>query len=125
MRTNLTLLACSLLLGGCLGYYDHPTYPDLADAPDDLATAQGNGSGNGMRDMATAADLASSDGGGSLKSFGADCLTDGECDGNMCRPFQMMTIRKCTKPCTAATAAQDCPAPPSLGTCTNQLHCRF
>jgi hypothetical protein len=58
-------------------------------------------------------------------AFGAACTVDGDCQSNLCRSFQMMTIKRCTKACTPATAAADCPNPPSGGTCTNNNYCRF
>lgn len=59
------------------------------------------------------------------KAFGDTCTGDADCDSNMCRGFMMMTVMKCTKMCTTATQATDCPNPPSQGTCTNQNYCRF
>jgi hypothetical protein len=82
--------------------------------------------------MATTADAGSggTDGGvtGAKKPFGAPCTTDGangDCQSGLCKPFVMMTILRCTKPCTAATQATDCPVPPSAGTCTPNLYCKF
>jgi hypothetical protein len=57
--------------------------------------------------------------------FGDLCTQNSDCASNMCEPFVMMTIHRCTKPCTANTAAMDCPSPPSAGTCTNNGYCRF
>jgi hypothetical protein len=59
------------------------------------------------------------------KAFGDTCATDAECESNLCRSFQMMTINKCTKSCTLATQTTDCPNPPSMGMCNNQGVCRF
>src|SRR5262245_38546378 len=62
---------------------------------------------------------------GPKKAFGADCTADIECESNQCRTFQMQTISKCTKSCTVATEAADCPNPPSTGTCNASLVCKF
>jgi hypothetical protein len=59
------------------------------------------------------------------KAFGDTCATDADCESGMCRSFQMMTVNKCTKACTMATQAADCPNPPSMGTCNNNGVCRF
>jgi hypothetical protein len=58
------------------------------------------------------------------KHFGDACTTDCDCDTSMCRMFQMGAVHLCTKPCTAATQATDCPAP-STGMCTPNLYCKF
>lgn len=51
----------------------------------------------------------------------APCTTNDECESGLC--FELgMGQRICTKPCTAATAATDCPAP-SPG-CNNKGVCR-
>jgi len=60
-----------------------------------------------------------------MKAFGEDCTADADCASGACRDFQMMTVKKCTKTCTAATQANDCPNPPSQGTCNMQGYCRF
>lgn len=59
------------------------------------------------------------------KVFGDPCAVDGDCQSGLCRDFQMQTIRKCTKACTTATEANDCPNPPSMGTCNSNLVCKF
>ena len=59
------------------------------------------------------------------KQFGAACTTDCDCQSSMCRQFAMGTMHLCTRPCTAATAAADCPTPPSTGMCTPNLYCKF
>lgn len=87
---------------------------DLASAPaatDDLAGAPASG------------DLAGSTAAG--KPFGANCTVDGDCASGMCRGFVMQTVLRCTQPCTIATQATDCPAPPSAGQCTNMGYCKF
>lgn len=57
---------------------------------------------------------------GKLSLF-SPCTTNEECDSGLCFEFGMGQ-RICTKPCTAATAATDCPAP-SPG-CNNKGVCR-
>jgi len=36
----------------------------------------------------------------------------------------MGAVHLCTKPCTTATAAQDCPMPPTSGQCNLQGYCK-
>jgi hypothetical protein len=57
-------------------------------------------------------------------AFGGACTSDCDCATSMCRMFQMGAVHLCTKPCTVATQATDCPAP-SVGTCTNNGYCKF
>jgi hypothetical protein len=80
-----------------------------------------------MRMLLCAIALLAACGGGTagMKAFGEDCMADGDCASGACREFQMMTVKKCTKSCTVATQANDCPNPPSQGTCNNQGFCRF
>ena len=59
------------------------------------------------------------------KQLGETCTTDCDCQSSMCRQFAMGTTHLCTKPCTTATAATDCPMPPSTGMCTPNLYCKF
>jgi len=107
------ILLVSLLLGfGLAGCGDDTT----ATSGGDLSVAH---------DMAVHGDLAlavCADAG--PKMFGDTCTTDCECDTSMCRQFQMGATMKCTKPCTVATQATDCPAP-STGMCTNNGYCKF
>ncbi len=106
------VLLVSLLLGlGAVGCGDNTT-----SAATDMTA---------VLDMAVHGDLAiavCADAGPKL--FGDTCTTDCECDTSMCRPFQMGATHLCTKPCTVATQATDCPAP-STGTCTNNGYCKF
>jgi hypothetical protein len=76
------------------------------------------GANGGPLDMASA----STDGG--QRAFGDLCTLSSDCQSNLCAPFAMHTIMRCTKPCTTATQAADCP-PPSAGTCTPNNYCRF
>lgn len=107
------ILLVSLLLGiGLAGCGDDTTLMSGGDMPVVL-------------DMAVHGDLAiavCADAG--PKMFGAQCTSDCECDTSMCRQFQMGATMKCTKPCTVATQATDCPAP-STGMCTNNGYCKF
>ena len=91
----------------------------------DDTTAAGGADMSAMSDMAVHGDLAiavCADAG--PKPFGAACTTDCECDSAMCRQFQMGATHVCTRPCTVATQATDCPAP-STGMCTNNGYCKF
>jgi hypothetical protein len=58
------------------------------------------------------------------KLFGDTCTVNGDCQSSLCEQFVMGTVHRCTKSCTAATQATDCPAP-SDGTCTPNLYCKF
>lgn len=108
------ILLLSLLLGigfvGCGG--------------DDTTTMSGMDLASRL-DMATHGDLAiavCADAG--MAAFGAACTADCDCSTSMCRMFQMGAVHLCTRPCTVATAAMDCPGP-STGTCTNNGYCKF
>ena len=59
------------------------------------------------------------------KAFGDVCAADSECQSGMCRHFKGRTVKKCTKPCTKATEAADCPRPPSKGMCTPNNYCKL
>lgn len=61
-----------------------------------------------------------SDGGG--KPFGAACTVSGECASNVC--FLGGDQSYCSLKCTTATAATDCPKPPTSGMCNNRGFCR-
>lgn len=106
------ILLVSLLLGlGAIGCGD-----DTTAAGSDMSA---------MLDMAVHGDLAiavCADAG--PKVYGDPCTTDCECDTSMCRTFQMGATMKCTRPCTVATQATDCPAP-GTGMCTNNGYCKF
>src|SRR5262249_22284258 len=64
-------------------------------------------------------------GGSGTKRFGEVCTGAADCESPLlCESFAMHTIMRCTKMCTVATQATDCPAP-SAGTCTPNNYCRF
>jgi hypothetical protein len=75
-------------------------------------------------DSGTAADSGGHDA-STLGAFGASCAVDGDCASGLCRGFRQMTVNFCTKACTAATQAADCPSPPSAGTCNGMGYCKF
>jgi hypothetical protein len=66
---------------------------------------------------------APSEGGG--LPLGSMCTQASDCASGLCEPFRMQTVHLCTQPCTAATQATDCPNPPTAGTCTPNMYCRF
>jgi hypothetical protein len=101
--TKIALFA--LVLTACSG-----TLPPL-DATDDL----GPDGGAAAMDMPPAA----SDGGG---GFGANCALDSDCATGHC--FLGNSRHFCTMPCTPATAAMDCPNPPTSGTCNMRGFCK-
>jgi hypothetical protein len=63
-------------------------------------------------------------GDGGSGAFGDTCTQNSDCQSMMCEPFRQQSIMLCTKACTTATQATDCPAP-SAGTCTPKGYCRF
>jgi hypothetical protein len=56
------------------------------------------------------------------KPFGAACTVSQECATGTCFMGGMSNF--CTMPCTAATQATDCPAPPTSGTCNMRGFCK-
>jgi hypothetical protein len=60
-----------------------------------------------------------------LLPFGASCTTNSQCQSGICGMFEMGALFVCTKPCTPATQATDCPNPPSTGTCNSMNYCKF
>ncbi len=123
MRFTSAWLFALALCSGCLGRFVHAP-DDGGGMGNDLATAgKDMAGGGGPRDMSGGGGDMS--GGNGTAAFGDTCTVDSDCAGNMCRQFQGGAVLKCTKPCTVATQTADCPNPPSLGTCTNQLYCRF
>ncbi len=72
--------------------------------------------GGGGGDMAAHGDMAG------LKPFGAPCTANAQCATNVCFMGGMMSF--CSMHCTQATAAQDCPVPPTTGVCNNQGYCK-
>jgi hypothetical protein len=81
--------------------------------------ACGGSSGGNNTDMAEAnnADMAQG-----LGAFGAACTQNSQCATGHCFIGGMMSF--CTMPCTAATAATDCPNPPTSGTCNMMGYCK-
>jgi hypothetical protein len=67
------------------------------------------------------ADLAQASGDGGTLAFGATCMMDGDCKSNVCFKGGMRSY--CSLHCTMATAASDCPNPPTLGVCNLQGYC--
>ena len=58
----------------------------------------------------------------SLLPFGAPCMTNAQCQSNLCFVGGMQTF--CSLPCTTATEAQDCPVPPTSGLCNMKGYCK-
>ena len=67
-------------------------------------------------DMASGGDMAG------LKPFGAPCTANAQCATDVCFIGGMMSF--CSMHCTQATAAHDCPVPPTSGVCNNQGYCK-
>jgi hypothetical protein len=70
----------------------------------------------GGGDMASSSDMAA------LLPFGATCASDAQCASNVCFMGGMQSF--CSFHCTQATAAHDCPVPPTSGICNNQGYCK-
>jgi hypothetical protein len=88
----------------------------------------GHGHDSGTTGHDAGHDAAGGDAGGGdggKKAFGETCVLPSDCESNLCEPFQQGNEMLCTKACTVATQATDCPAPPSAGTCTPKGYCRF
>jgi hypothetical protein len=85
---------------------------------------------NGMLPPLDSQDLASeADGGGDMElvdasglPFGAACTMDADCATGHC--FIGGARSFCTMPCTQATAATDCPSPPTSGMCNMRGFCK-
>ena len=56
------------------------------------------------------------------KEFGEACAGDSECKSNAC--FMGGQGNYCSIKCTPATAATDCPSPPTSGECNNKGYCK-
>lgn len=138
MKTLALTFALALAGAGCLGNLIPDPQPashgDMAGTGNGTG-GNGNGSGDGSgggENNASSTDMAS---GGVVsddmtgqtpgaKAFGDLCTINGDCQSLLCEPFAMGTVHRCTKTCTVATQATDCPAP-SAGTCTNNGYCKF
>ncbi|HEY2748096.1 MAG TPA: hypothetical protein VGL86_25910 [Polyangia bacterium] len=90
-------VALALLAIGCGG-----------DLPPEGASDLANGD-------ALAADM-------SLLPFGSPCMTNAQCASNLCFVGGNQTF--CSLPCTIATQTQDCPVPPTSGTCNMKGYCK-
>lgn len=78
----------------------------------------------GPSDMMELGDGGSSGDGGDagLLPFGAPCATNSQCASNLCFIGGNRTF--CSIHCTAATAATDCPVPPTSGVCNTMGYCK-
>jgi hypothetical protein len=98
----LRALALCLVLAGCGSSAPSPGSPDLASAPAD-----------------SGADGGSADGG---LPFGSPCTGNADCASMLCFIGGNRTF--CSIHCTMATAATDCPIPPTSGVCNMQGYCK-
>lgn len=127
-------LLLALVLGGCLGSYDgdDSSQQQRSENPPDLATAIEEPSEelDELPDLAPPPDLAEPP---DLtppgpRPFGGDCVAPADCEqGLLCEVFTIMNKPqgKCTRACTIANQANDCPKPPSTGICTTNQVCGF
>jgi hypothetical protein len=85
-----------------------------------MAGCGGSSGGNSNPDLSEAsnADMVQSGG----LAFGAACTQNSQCATGHCFIGAMQSF--CTMPCTAATAATDCPNPPTSGTCNMMGYCK-
>jgi hypothetical protein len=127
LAVSLFALACSSGSGGTLPDFDSGTEPGDSAASGDSAMQPGNDAGNPQDSATPPVDANTPPPGdsGGAGAFGATCTKNTDCASMLCEPFRMQSIMLCTKACTAATAATDCPNPPSAGTCTPKNYCRF
>jgi hypothetical protein len=143
MKTLAFTFALAIASAGCLGSFI--PNPEPAGGPPDMAHSGGTG-GNGTGGNAGSGGGGSGGGGGQSSStdmattsgastdmagvapgaaaFGATCTVNGDCQSLLCEQFVMGTVHRCSKACTVATQATDCPAP-SDGTCTPNGYCKF
>ncbi len=133
MKTLALAFALAVASAGCLGTFIPDPQPG-AGAPDMAHSGSGNGtgSGDGTGGNGSSTDMASAPVGGGdmagvvagVKAFGDTCAVNGDCQSTLCEQFVMGTVHRCSKTCTVATQATDCPAP-SDGTCTPNGYCKF
>ena len=137
MKTLALGLVFAFASAGCLSTLIPDPKP-ASGAPDMASggtggngSGAGNGSGTGGGNMngMSADDGGTGDGGGGggtpgAKAFGDTCVNNSDCQSNICGNFVMGTVHRCTKSCTVATQATDCPAP-SDGTCNANGYCKF
>ncbi len=105
--------------------------PDDATAPEkDAASADAGGhdAANAGHDSGadaghdSGADAGHDSGADAGAAFGAVCTGNGDCSSNACFIGGMGSY--CSLHCTTATAATDCPVPPTSGVCNNQGYCK-
>lgn len=86
----------------------------------------GGGGSGGAVDMShsgSSTDMAHGAGGDMAGlPFGATCSANAQCATNVCFMGGMKSF--CSMRCTQATAAKDCPVPPTTGVCNNQGYCK-
>jgi hypothetical protein len=95
--------------------------------PEDAATPEPDAAGDASTppvDASTPVDSTTPATDGGLP-LGSMCTQASDCASGLCEPFRMQTVHMCTQPCTTATQATDCPNPPTAGTCTPNMYCRF
>ena len=144
MKTLAFTFALALASAGCLGTFI--PNPQPGSGPPDMAPSSGTGGngsggnagsgggagGGGGDSSGSSTDMATTSGASSdmagvpagTAAFGATCTVNGDCQSLLCEQFVMGTVHRCSKACTVATQATDCPAP-SDGTCTPNGYCKF
>jgi hypothetical protein len=142
MRNVLFAVVFGFSLVGCGGMGEPPPSSANVDMAQGVTGAGGNGGsgggggvGAGASDMSQPAsstdmahgaggDMASGAGGSDMagKPFGAVCTANAQCASDVCFIGGMQSF--CSFRCTPATAAKDCPVPPTSGVCNNQGYCK-
>lgn len=98
--------------GGAGGGDGSGSIADMSQSQSSTDMAHGAGGG----DMASGGDMAG------LKPFGQPCTANTQCASDVCFIGGMQSF--CSFHCTQATAATDCPVPPTTGVCNNQGYCK-
>lgn len=120
---SLALVAGALSIAACSSSTTGP-----ATAGNDSGVG---GDGSSTDDGSTAADSGTDGGtdsasqmdtGGGNKPFGDPCTTNSNCASNVC--FTGGISSYCSLHCTGATAATDCPNPPTSGMCNGMGFCK-
>jgi len=124
LQSILTVISLSLMGAAYAGCSSSDTSTSSGGTTD--GGSEGGGGSDGASTPAdsgsTPADSGGTTGDGGKKAFGEDCNVDGDCETGAC--FAGNKQHFCTFHCMAATAATDCPKPPTTGECNNQGYCR-
>jgi hypothetical protein len=124
VRAFVLVLALPFAAAACdPGTYHPPGAPGESGGASGTGGA-GGGSMHSLSDGGTDGAPAPEPDGGTTTpgAFGAVCTTNTDCASNVC--FVGGLGSYCSMHCTTATAATDCPVPPTSGTCNLQGYCK-